>query len=96
MAGHINFRNDVNIPFTAEFNNVSYFVLCVVSAVNGLVFAAEAVAVAERSDPCELRIFFNFNSPALVIGQMPVENVELIERGGFYVFFNFINGLHMT
>jgi len=40
----------------------------------------ETNARTPRADLSELRIFFDFNPPALVIRQMPVKHVQFVQR----------------
>ena len=41
-------------------------------------YVADHGFLSDRTNLCEFRIFLYFNSPSLVIGEVPVESVELV------------------
>ena len=88
MAGHFNFRNDGDVPrrrISHDFADVVLRVKSAVAAVRAvsrrrICRQAEADAVAPRADTGQLGIFFDFDAPAVVVHQMPVERVDLVQR----------------
>ena len=72
MPRHLNFRYNGNITALCVFHDLSRLLLSIIAAVPLLPFPA----------PCafsdEFRITFDFEPPSLVIGEVPVENIQLM------------------
>ena len=68
----------------------------VADAVVGVEVLADAGAVAPRADFGELRIFLDLDAPALVLGQVPVEPVDLIGGGNVDVALGLLDRPEMT
>ena len=82
MAGNVDFRDHFDAETSGERHEAAHRVFCVEAAIflragaeqrrNG-----QAVA-APRADLGQRRIGVDFDAPGLVVGQMPVEAVELV------------------
>ena len=81
----VDFGNNHNSALFCVSNNLFDLLLRVISADRDIVhFNASPTAdlwVRSRwADFNKLRIFFDFNSPALIVGQMPMKNIELFKE----------------
>src|ERR1700676_1725025 len=75
MARHIDFRDDLHMTGRGVANDVAHFVLGVIAAI------ARAVGFdAPRTQGGEARIFADLEPPPLIVGQVPMQHVELVPR----------------
>ena len=86
MSRHFYFGNNVDV-FTCSISYyIFYLFLCVIPSV---FFSVEYLRIIYivivyqclftfRTDFCQFRIFLDFDSPSLIVRQMPVENVHLV------------------
>ena len=83
MAWKVDLRDDSDAESRGIGDDVFHLILSVVAAVADAVVAAPVLlddgAVPERADLGELRVLLDLHPPALVIGKMPVEAVELVD-----------------
>ena len=93
VAGKVDLGDDGDAQFVRVCDDVPDLVLGVVSAVADAVVALPVLgdhrAVAEGADLREFGIALELDAPALVLGQMPVEAVELVHRHDVEVAFHF-------
>ena len=68
MARHIDFRNQEHLVLLAEFHQLS-------GLIKGIELPLFTLHIFRR---IELRIFPAFQSPSLVFGEMPMENIDLV------------------
>ena len=68
VARHIDFRNQEHLVLLAEFHQLA-------SLIQGIELTLLTLHVFRR---IELRIFPAFQSPSLVFGEMPVEDIDLV------------------
>ena len=71
MAGHVNLGNDRYEMRLGEGDDLANVILRIESAV------ARIALRSPRADFSELRIFLDLDSPALIVGEMPVESIQL-------------------
>ena len=100
MAGELDLRNDHHVPQRGVVDHLPDLRLRVEPAVPGRIELHVAVrpdhrAVSPRADLRQLRIFPDFDAPALVVGQVPVEDVHLVERQEIDVFLDELHGEEM-
>ena len=75
VAGHLDLRHDHDVALARVLDHVADLLLGVEPA------AAAAVGFgAPGADAGELRVLAYLDAPALVVGQMPVQHVELVAR----------------
>ena len=98
VAGKVDFRNHCDALCGSIFENFLYLLLsevaafavrCVVKLV-ALEDVADDGLVSDGSHLCKTRIFLDFKSPALVVGEMPVEGVELVDLHDVEVSLHFV------
>ena len=77
MAGHIDLRNHLNV-FGVRVGDYLADILLRIKP--GMGAKAEIRVGAFGAKLRQARVFFNFHAPALILRQMPVENVELMHR----------------
>src|ERR1700678_1887071 len=81
VTGHVDFRSDLHMPSCREGDNLAYLLLGVVATVP---LRARAPRNRCRNSPRphrrKLWVLANLQAPALIIGQMPVQHVELVPR----------------
>src|SRR6185295_7223708 len=73
VSRHFNFGNYRNVLRRGVSNNLFDLLLSVK--------AARLLSVSffsPSSDFCEFRVRFDFNAPTLVVGEMPMQSVELV------------------
>ena len=70
MAGDFQFGDDGDEAVGSVFHDVLHFFLGIEAAVFGT-FAVDAF----RTDFGQFRVFLDFNAPALVFGEVPVQTV---------------------
>ena len=76
MPWHVKFRNNLYKALAAILYNIAYLLLGIISfAVICFSVATAAVRALLRKH----RIFIDFNAPALVIGKMPMKNIQLVK-----------------
>ena len=88
VARHVDFWHDGDVALLGIGHHVANFVLRVevraVGLVNpillGLIEIGEEAIGGDAAHGGELRIFLDFHTPALVVGEVPVEGVHLIVR----------------
>ncbi len=85
MSGHFDFGNNLDIPLRRVFYDFAHLVLREYAAVRRtvvcivlLVFADDGFT-AHGTDSGELGIFLYLDSPALVVGKVPMETVDFVE-----------------
>ena len=106
VAGHVDFRDDFDVAFLRVGHDFAQVVERVETAATifrvvverGFVGCVVALhrAGADRSDGRQFRIFGNLDSPALVVGQVPVESVEFIDGSHVDEFFHLFLVEEMT
>ena len=85
MAGEVNLRDYGNMPLCCISHNLTALILSVVerTIVLAVIFAAVASydsLVALRCNSCELGVFLYLDAPSLVIGDVPMEAVQVMKR----------------
>lgn len=85
MAGHFDFGHHVDVSLGGILHHVANVLLGVEAAVGGAVVLAITISaehgfLALAADFGELRILLDLDSPALVVGEVPVERVQLVHR----------------
>ena len=85
MARHLDLGDDRDLTLGGIGHDVADLVLRVVAAVGrAVVFARVGVEVSDvgfgalRTDARQLGIFLDLDAPALILGQMPVEGIDLM------------------
>ena len=90
MSRQINLRNNGDITFCRIFDDVLYFLLRIKTTVW---FSVEFPFGANFG---QLRVFFNFDTPSLVISQVPMEGIQVMESNNINVFLDEISREEMT
>src|SRR5690349_686958 len=88
MARHVDFRHDGDEAIGGVANDLAHFVLRVVAAVEarlagGSIYVSRGTGAgrdAPRADFGETRVLLYFDTPALVVREMPLEGVQLVKR----------------
>src|SRR5438046_1319293 len=89
VPGHLDLRQHTDPTLRGVPHDLPHVVLRVETAVRfARKFASRRVLrswrghriLAERADGGELRVLLDLDAPALVLGEMPVEDVELVQR----------------
>ena len=85
MSGQVYFGNHGDVTLLRVFHNLFGLFLRIEAAVRGVVVFpascfADDGAVAHGADFRQLRIFLYFDSPALVVRQVPVEGIHVVQR----------------
>ncbi len=95
----VNLRNDNDAESGGIGDDVLHLLLSVVATVADAVVAAPVLLddgpVPERSHLGEFRVLFDFSTPSLIIGQMPVEAVELVHGHDIKVLLDLLDGEEM-
>ena len=94
MAGHLDLRHDRDEALSGVGDDLPDLLLrvetAVTLAVEGRVgpcpLAADERLLPPRGDVRELRILLDLDAPALIVGEMPVEPVELVHRHQIQMF----------
>src|SRR5690242_9546824 len=85
MARHLHFRNDGDVSRLRIGDDVANLCLRIVAAVTVVMYFTRIVSgLASRAagtDRRKSRIFFRFHPPTLVVGEMPMKNIQLVMRG---------------
>ena len=82
MTRHVNLRDEQYVVLAAEFNEVTSLSQCVILALRAL-----------HIGRCvELRILFALQSPRLILGEMPVEGVNLEAAEHSYFSLQLVHG----
>lgn len=100
MAWHIDFGDDFDVAFLGVCHYVLDFLLSVevgtiglIDPVLGAAFHVGEERVGSRgTDGGELGVLFDFNAPALVVAQVPVEAVHLVVSHYVEHTLNFVGG----
>jgi hypothetical protein len=88
VSGHLDLRHDRHMPVGGIPHDLSHVVLGVEARMRDAGESAllwigrarrEHAVPARRADPGELRVPPDLDPPALVIGEMPVEDVQLVQ-----------------
>ena len=84
VAGYIDLRHHLDVAGSGVGNDVGDLFLGVVAAVRarlsaGRIDAGIAAGDAAAADLGQARVFPDLDAPALVVGQVPVEDVELVQ-----------------
>ena len=104
VAREVDLRNYSDALCCSIFENFLYLLLsevaafavrCVVKLV-ALEDVADDGLVSDGSHLCKTRIFLDFKSPALVVGEMPVESVELVDLHDVEVSLHFVKVEEVT
>ena len=85
MAREVNLRDYCDVTLCCILYNLAALILCVeewavVLAVVVTAVLADDSLITLCRDCCELRVLLDLDTPALVIGEVPVEAVEVVER----------------
>ena len=85
MAGHVDLRQHLDVALGGIGDDVGDLLLAVVAAVGtrqsaGRIEAGIAAGDAAAAHFGQARVLLDFDAPALVVGQVPVEEVELVQR----------------
>ena len=100
VAGKIDLGDDDDVAVGRVGHDLAHLILgietAVADAVVGVEVLADAGAVAPRADFREFRIFLDLDAPALVLGQVPVQPVDLIGGGNVDVALGLLNRPEMT
>ena len=109
MSGHFYFGNDRNVPFSSVLYYFAGFFLGIKTAVSFLTAANIGVFSGIGCPPVfpalvgtpgsylrEKRIFFDFESPARSVGDVPVKTVDFQVCHHVKVLFHKIDGIKMT
>ena len=100
MAGKIDFGDDGDIPFFGIFHDISDFVLRIESAVwRAVIFSRifpDDGFFSKGTDFGKFGKFLDFDSPTLVVGEMPMKSVDVMQSQHIDEFFYKINRLEMT
>ena len=100
MPGGVDLRDDGDVAFRCIAHHVADLVLGVVAAIRTRFPVAAHAAIARgnaaAADLGQLRISLDLDAPALVVGQVPVEGVELVQRHRVEQLLDFIHGLEMA
>ena len=86
VAGHVDFGNNVDVELLGVGHHVADFILRIEVRAVGLVLPIHRVAVhirktavgSDASHLGQLGIFLDFDAPALVVAEVPVEAVHLV------------------
>lgn len=96
MTWHVDFRDDRYVAGLGVGNDFFEFRLGVETAVgNAIIFVCVVTndcVLAHGADFGESWEFFDFDSPALVVGEVEVECVDFVDSEGVNKFFDFIFG----
>ena len=100
MTGHIDFGNDFDVAFLGVGDDFAQVVERVEAAATIFRVVVERSFVcrvvtrhrttANRANSGQFRVFGNLDAPALVVGQVPVETVEFVNRSDIEQFFYLI------
>ena len=84
VARHVNLGDDSNITVGSIAHDILDLLLSVVATIGHAVVHGRVVAQHRSLAPSahlgQTGIFFDFHSPALVIGQMPVQAIHTMQR----------------
>ena len=82
VSGQVYLRDDLDMALGSVFHDLAYLLLSIISAVAVMTLTVGGRTHLIIAPPCallcQLRILADLNPPAVVIGQMPVETVELM------------------
>ena len=96
VAGHVDFGNHRDVAFGCVAHDVATLLLRVETAVANAVVdgcvAAHNRACAPTANRGQLRVFFHFKAPALVVGEVPVELVHAVQGDEVDVFLHEVDG----
>ena len=99
MSWEVDFRNDGDMTVSGIFYQVFELFLGVKSAVT---YGVERHGLADKrtrapsTDFSEIRVFFYLDSPALVVGKVEVEAVEVMQRHRVDVNLHRVDGEEVT
>src|ERR1700730_8510419 len=101
MTRHFNFRYNSHEPLICIFYNFLYLLLGVITPVPIMFISYSGITANQGAvSPCayfsKFWIFFYFNSPSRIVGQMPMKIIHLVKGEIIDVFFNERNGEEMA
>ena len=102
MPRKLDFGNHRDIAVGGVFHDLADLLLRVIAAVRRLVILARGVMVADerlpahRSHARQLGVFFDLDTPALIVGQVPVELVELVHGEDVDILLDLVHRPEMT
>src|ERR1700689_616351 len=77
VTGHVVFRDDLHMPSRSEGGYLAHLLLAVEAAVRlGVRASRNRCRNSPRPHGGELRVLADLQTPALIIGQMPMQDVE--------------------
>ena len=84
VAGHIDFGNHVDVTFSCIAYDITAFFLCIVTTIRDVVVDAHIAGtydsfLTQTSFFSQFRISLYFETPALILCQMPVELVAAMQ-----------------
>ena len=83
MAGHLDLGNHLDVAFGGIAHDFEGLLLGEVAGIGDGIVRTEVTsdhrALANGTDGSELGILLDFDAPALVVGEMPVEGVHVVE-----------------
>src|SRR5690349_17311294 len=101
MTWHLYFRNNSDMTLGCICYNIFDLILRIKSSVANVVVTRSWIvtydcAVTISADFSQLRIFFYFHSPALVVCKVPVKSVHLMKRNEVDILLYEVNIKKMT
>ena len=104
MARKVNLRNYSNALCSCIFQDLLYLVLSEIAAFSVacmvIFIALEDVAddglVSDGSHFCKAWVFLDLKSPALVVGEVPVEGIELVDFHDVEIFLDLVHVEEVT
>ena len=83
MPWHLNFGDNLNMPFLSIGNNIPYLILCIKATIFFIIVCLSRMVTYNRTISIsahlsESRVFFDLYSPALIFCQMPMKGVQLM------------------
>ena len=84
MTRHLNLGHDRHEPLRRERHHLADLILRVVAAVRDAVVRALVAhadrRIAPRADARQPRVFLDLDAPALVVDEVPLEDVQFVQR----------------
>ena len=84
MTGEVDFGNDGDVAFGCIAHDVATFLLSVIASVGNTVILSGVVSDdgfgAFAADFNEAGVLLDFHTPTLVVGEVPVETIDVVER----------------
>ena len=93
VAGNVHLRDDLNAPFQGVGHHLANLRLGVIAAVVLRFGDISEIGVCPPGAHLgELGVFLDFHTPALIVGQVPVQGVQAAHRGGVDELENILQG----